>query len=310
MGHSIGSELYRTMNLKHWIAAARLRTLPLAFSSIILGSCLAASHGKFSLPVLILALLTTLCYQILSNYANDYGDGVKGTDDNRKGEQRAVAAGIISAAKMKKAVILFSILSFVFGTWLSIIATKDLSIYITGLFIGLGLLAIIAAITYTVGDRAYGYRGFGDVFVLLFFGYVGVVGSYYLQTNTWNWLVFLPATSVGFLAMGVLNLNNMRDIETDKENGKRTLPVIIGLKWAKLYHGTLILWALYLAHLYNKVNFSSGWQYLFAITLPLLIRGMIKARNSFSAEDFEPQLKVLAITTLLFSLTFGIGQLL
>mgnify|MGYP000539549695 CR=1 FL=1 len=296
--------------MKHWIAAARLRTLPLAFSSIILGSCLAASAGGFSWMVLVLCLLTTLCYQILSNYANDYGDGVKGTDDNRIGEKRAVAAGIISPVQMKKAVILFSILSLIFGTALSIIATQGQSIYITLLFIVLGILAVIAAITYTVGDKAYGYRGFGDVFVLLFFGYVGVVGSYFLQSNEWNWLVFLPASSLGFLAMGVLNLNNMRDIKTDAENGKRTLPVILGLRKAKYYHGFLIILAFDCAFVYNGLEEGSAWQNLYFISLPLLLIGLVRVRKSFEPEDFEPQLKVLALTTLLFALSFGLGQVL
>ena len=298
------------MNLKHWIAAARLRTLPLAFSSIILGTCLAASHGSYDSLVFVLCLVTTLCYQILSNYANDYGDGVKGTDDNRTGEQRAVAAGIISAGQMRKAVILFSILSFIFGTWLSVAATRGLPIYITAIFIVLGILAIISAITYTVGKRAYGYRGFGDVFVLLFFGYVGVLGSYFLQAGTLKWSLILPATAVGFLAMGVLNLNNMRDIITDKENGKRTIPVLIGLKNAKLYQAALVILAIDLAFVYNKIEAQGFWQNLYFISLPILIIGLLKVRKSFEAKDFEPQLKILAISTLLFSLTLGIGQIL
>jgi 1,4-dihydroxy-2-naphthoate octaprenyltransferase len=298
------------MKIKHWIAAARLRTLPLAFSSIILGTCLAASKGSFDVLVFVLSLLTTLCYQVLSNYANDYGDGVKGTDDNRKGEQRAVAAGIISPKQMKNAVILFSILSFVFGTWLSIVATFKMDLWVTILFIVLGILAIVAAITYTVGAKAYGYKGWGDVFVLLFFGHVGVVGSYFLQYNQISWDIFLPATAVGFLAMGVLNLNNMRDIETDKEHGKRTIPVLIGLQKAKFYHGALIILALDLAYIYNKINPISLWQNLFFVTIPMLIAGLFRVRKSFTPEDFEPQLKILAITTLLFSITLGIGQIL
>src|SRR5690606_2797420 len=178
------------MDLKPWIAAARLRTLPLAFSSIILGTCLAASMGSYSITVFVLCLLTTLCYQVLSNYANDYGDGVKGTDADRVGEKRAVASGEISAASMKKAVWIFAVLSFIFGTWLSILATQGLPMIVTIGFVALGLLAIVAAITYTVGRRAYGYSGFGDISVLIFFGIVGVVGSYFLQTNMLNWEVF------------------------------------------------------------------------------------------------------------------------
>lgn len=298
------------MKLKPWIAAARLRTLPLAFSSIILGTCLASSHGHFNTLIFVLCLLTTLCYQVLSNYANDYGDGIKGTDAERVGEQRAVASGEISAAQMKKAVYLFAALSFVFGTSLSVLATSSLSIYITIGFVSLGLLSIVAAITYTVGKRAYGYRGLGDISVLIFFGLVGVVGSYFLQTNSLNWPVFLPATSVGFLAIGVLNLNNMRDIETDKQHGKKTLAVKMGLKGAKVYHGFLIILAFDLAYVYNSIEKTGLWSNLYFISLPFLMINLFQVLRAQTSVQFEPLLKRLAITTLLFALTFGIGQIL
>lgn len=298
------------MDIKPWIAAARLRTLPLAFSSIILGTCLAASMGSYSITVFVLCLLTTLCYQVLSNYANDYGDGVKGTDADRVGEKRAVASGEISAVSMKKAVWIFATLSFIFGTWLSIIATQGLPIIVTIGFVVLGLLAIVAAITYTVGRRAYGYSGFGDISVLVFFGIVGVVGSYFLQTNMLNWEVFLPASSVGLLAVGVLNLNNMRDIENDKVAGKRTLVVMMGLKGAKIYHGVLIILAFDFAFLYNALMDSSFWSNLYFLSIPFLVANLFSVMRSFDAEDFDPLLKRLAITTLLFALTFGIGQVL
>lgn len=265
--------------------------------------------GHFDVSIFILSLLTTLSYQVLSNYANDYGDGVKGTDADRKGEQRAVAAGIISASQMKSAVRLFSILSFVFGTWLSIIATRNLHWGVTVLFIVLGILAIAAAITYTVGGRAYGYKGFGDISVLLFFGLLGVVGSFYLQANTLDWRIFLPALSVGFLAAGVLNLNNMRDIDTDRRSGKRTLPVIMGLKGAKVYHAVLIILAFDMAFLYNIFAPGSFWQNLYFLSLPLLLINLFAALKADKPEDFEPLLKVLAISTLIFALTFGIGQI-
>lgn len=264
--------------------------------------------GHYNVWVFVLCLLTTLCYQVLSNYANDYGDGVKGTDANRQGEKRAVASGEISASSMKKAVWLFSILSFVFGTALSIIATQGLPIIVTIGFVVLGLLAIFAAITYTVGRRAYGYSGLGDISVLVFFGIVGVVGSYFLQTNMLNWEVFLPATSVGLLAVGVLNLNNMRDIENDKLAGKRTLVVMMGLKGAKIYHGALIIIAFDLAFLYNAVMKTGIWGNLYFLSIPFLMMNLFSVMKSFEPEDFEPLLKRLAITTLLFALTFGIGQ--
>lgn len=296
------------MRLKPWIAAARLRTLPLAFSSIILGTCLAAADGHYDPLIFVLCLLTTLCYQVLSNYANDYGDGVKGTDAARVGEKRAVASGEISASQMKSAVWIFAVLSFIFGTWLSIIATKGLPLLVTIGFIVLGLLAIVAAITYTVGRRAYGYQGLGDISVLIFFGYVGVVGSYFLQTNILNWEVFLPATAVGLLAVGVLNLNNMRDISTDEKSGKKTIPVMLGLRGAKVYHLILIILAFDLAFIYNLITEGSFWRNLYWLVLPLLLLNLNAALRAKEPSDFDPLLKVLAITTLLFSLLFGIGQ--
>ena len=298
------------MSIKPWVAAARLRTLPLYFSSIILGTCLAASNGHYNVWVFILCLLTNLCYQVLSNYANDYGDGVKGTDASRLGEKRAVASGEITAIQMKKAVWLFASLSFIFGSALSIYATRELAWPITLGFIVLGLLAIVAAITYTMGHRAYGYKGFGDISVLLFFGYVGVVGSYFLQANMFNWEVFLPATSVGMLAMGVLNLNNLRDRETDKLHGKNTLVVMLGEKGAKIYHTLLMIIAIDLAFLYNKFTVSGSWRMLFFISIPLILINLLKVLKADTPARFEPLLKQLAISTLLFSLTFGIGQIL
>jgi 1,4-dihydroxy-2-naphthoate octaprenyltransferase len=293
-----------------WLAAARLRTLPLAFSSIILGTCLAAANGHYNTLVFVLCLLTTLFYQILSNYANDYGDGIKGTDANRQGEKRAVASGDISALQMKKAVAVMAALSFISGTALSIIATQALPLVVTATFVGLGLLAIIAAITYTVGRKAYGYSGLGDISVLVFFGWVGVAGSYFLQTNFLNWEVFLPATAVGFLAIGVLNLNNMRDIETDKQHGKKTLALRLGLRYAKIYHGFLLILAFDLAFLYNRLQPAGIWQSLYFITIPFLAVHLVRVSKAQTPQSFEPLLKQLALTTLLFSLLLGIGRIL
>ncbi len=298
------------MNIKVWVQAARLRTLPLAFSSIILGTCLAAAHGSFNILIFILCLLTTLFYQILSNYANDYGDGIKGTDSDRIGEQRAIASGRISLPKMRLAIAVFALLSFASGTGLSILATSHLSIWITLSFVLLGLLAILAAITYTVGNRAYGYYGLGDLAVLFFFGIVGVGGSFFLQTGTFRWEILLPAAAAGLLAVGVLNLNNMRDIKTDRINSKNTLAVHFGLRGAKVYHLILIVLAFDLAFIYNLIVEGSFWQNLYWLVLPLLLLNLNAALRAHSREDFEPLLKVLAITSLLFSLLFGIGQIL
>lgn len=297
-------------NLKVWVKAARLRTLPLAFASIILGTALAAARGYFDGFSFFLALLTTLFYQVLSNYANDYGDGIRGTDDNRVGEQRAIAGGLISAGAMKKAVIIFSVLSFISGTTLSFWASRNSNILIGYFFTLLGLLAIFAAIKYTVGKKAYGYSGFGDVSVLVFFGWVGVGGSFFLQSLIWDFDVLLPASAIGFLAMAVLNLNNMRDIKSDKIAGKNTLALKLGLEKAKIYHALLLILAFDFSFVYNRLNPSSFWQNLYFISLPLFFINLLKVRKATEAKEFEPLLKQMALTTLLFAVTFGLGKLL
>lgn len=214
--------------MKHWIQAARLRTLPLSLSGIIMGSFIAKwrlkeEGGFWNWKIFALALLVTLLYQVLSNYANDYGDGVKGTDKLRinEAEARAVASGKITAKQMKNAVILLSILSFV--TTLALLYLAFIPDYMNEfyIFIGLGVACILAAIGYTVGKKPYGYMGLGDIFVFVFFGLVSVCGSYFLFTKTFSWDVLLPAAAVGLLSTAVLNLNNMRDMQNDEASGKK-----------------------------------------------------------------------------------------
>jgi len=294
-------------SIKPWLAAARLRTLPLAFSCIILGNFLAANEGSFDGSILILSLLTTLLFQVLSNYANDYGDGVKGTDDHRKGEKRMVSAGIISRKSMKRAVYLLVVLSFISASLLSYIALIDSGWTLVLLFIALGCLAILAALFYTIGDTAYGYSGWGDFFVLLFFGWVGVMGSYYIQTAQLSLDMLMPSSAVGLLAVGVLNLNNMRDIQSDKVAGKFSIPVRIGLPWAKAYHVALVVIAFDLAFFYAQMKGGDVWRNLFLLTAPLLLWNLSSVFKAWKSEDFEPLLKRLAITTLLFSILLGLG---
>lgn len=297
-------------NFKVWVAAARLRTLPLAFASIILGSFLAASEASFDWFVFVLSLLTTLFYQVLSNFANDYGDGTKGTDADRKGEARAVASGFISAEAMKSAMRLFVFLSLVSGTVLSFWACRELGFNFQIGFTALGILATWSAVNYTVGDSAYGYKGLGDLFVLLFFGFVGVGGSYFLQTQDWNWLVLLPGTSLGFFAMAVLNLNNMRDRETDSKSGKQTLALSLGEQGAKAYHTLLLILGFDAAFLYNRLMPTSFWQNLYFISLPFLVLNLWTVLKAKGPEDYEPLLKKMALTTLLFAVLFGLGKVL
>lgn len=296
---------------KAWIHAFRLRTLPLALSNIFLGSLLAASEGKFSVRIFLLATLTTLFLQVLSNLANDLGDSISGADnENRIGPERAVQSGVISKSEMIRMVIVFAILSLVAGLGLLWEALQLLNYTQALVMLGVGLLAIGAAINYTVGKNPYGYSGFGDVFVFLFFGLAGVLGTYFLHTGDLNWTVLLPATSVGFLSVGVLNLNNMRDIENDSKTGKKTLVVKIGAGGARKYHIFLLVGAMLSACAYIFIHWNSLIQLLFLVSFPLLIRNMMVVSQNKIARDLDPELKKLALSTLLFSLSFGIGLVL
>ena len=296
--------------LQAWLLAFRLRTLPLSLSSILLGSLLAYSEGSWNTPVFLLLVLTTLFIQILSNLANDYGDGVKGTDgDKRIGPQRAIQSGIISKEQMKRAILGLGILTFFTGLLLTYLGTRNLSIYYFLGFVSLGVFAIWAAIKYTMGKRAYGYHGMGDLFVFLFFGLVGVCGAYFLHSKHWNSEILLPGASVGALCVGVLNLNNMRDMNSDREAGKNTLVVRMGLRRAKIYHGILLFGALALAFLFVYLRAESLWHWIFLISVGPILLNARKVYIIQNPKDFDPLLKQLALSTLLFALCLGGGQI-
>ncbi|OJV29944.1 MAG: 1,4-dihydroxy-2-naphthoate octaprenyltransferase [Bacteroidetes bacterium 37-13] len=289
-----------------WLHASRLRTLPLAFSSIITGSVLAYKQfpQNFSITVLVLSLVTTLLLQVLSNLANDYGDSQKGTDnDDRIGPKRAIQAGLLSFTEMKAGIVITTSLALVSGIWLIIEATKGLNIGIGIFFFLLGIAAIAAAIKYTVGKNAYGYLGFGDMFVIIFFGWVGVVGSYFLQAKSYAGIILLPATTIGFLAATVLHLNNMRDSENDALAGKNTIAVSLGLEKSKLYFYWLILIAFFCwSILFLRMKYE-WWQFAIA-ALPFLLftYSAIKVFRTQEAKDFDSLLKVNAVGTFLLSL--------
>jgi 1,4-dihydroxy-2-naphthoate octaprenyltransferase len=289
-------------NIKPWIQAARLRTLPLSVSGIIVGSAYAYHQGFSDWRIVVMALLTTLGLQVLSNYANDYGDGVKGTDAHRIGEKRLVAAGIISAKQMKRAVLINANITFILALGLIYIAFGKENFVLSLIFILLGIISIGAAIKYTVGKGAYGYSGFGDVFVFVFFGWVSVIGSNFLFTHSIDWKLFLPASSIGLLSVAVLNLNNMRDIENDKIAGKNTLVVNMGLNWAKNYHEACIAIASILFIVFCIMVKVSAIPVLI-INIPLLLHiGKIKKSEKY--EDFDPELKKVALSTFALSILF------
>ncbi|MCL1668487.1 1,4-dihydroxy-2-naphthoate octaprenyltransferase [Elizabethkingia ursingii] len=298
-----------------WIKAARLRTLPLSLSGIILGSLIAKwklnSVGEsWDVWVFVLALVVTLLYQVLSNYANDYGDGVKGTDKKRVGEAeaRAVASGKITAKQMRNAVILFSVLSLAFTVLLLYKAFFPGHIQAFYVFIGLGIACIFAAIGYTVGKRPYGYMGLGDVFVFIFFGLVSVMGSYYLFTKTFDWQMILPATAVGLFSVAVLNLNNMRDIESDAESGKHTLALKMGFKKAMIYEIILLQLPLILILTYMMVyEIRSYYAYIFIILFLPLMALRRRIMETKEPRNLDPYLKQVAIMCFAMSLLTGIG---
>ncbi|GAB3692043.1 1,4-dihydroxy-2-naphthoate polyprenyltransferase [Spirosoma flavus] len=297
--------------MKNWIAAARPRTLPLSLASIILGSFLAAASGRFSWPIALLAVLTTIFLQILSNFANDYGDAVSGKDTElRVGPRRAVATGDITKESMLRGIVITSVLALISGIGLLVVAFRDAGAELFWFFLIIGLLSIAAAIGYTNGKRPYGYAGFGDIAVLIFFGWVGVLGTYFLHTLSFDPLLLLPATSVGLFATGVLNVNNIRDIETDTMTGKKSIPARIGLLLAIRYHWGLLLTGMFCALIYSFLTDAAWVSYLYLLAFPLfLLNGRAVATHKRPVE-LNARLGQLALSTLLFVILFGVGQLL
>lgn len=295
--------------MKVWLSAFRLRTLPLSLSCIGMAAFLAAAAGKFNALLFALCCLTTIFLQILSNLANDYGDSINGADHaGRKGPQRAVQSGVISSMQMRNAVVIFTVLCLVSGIGLLLIAF-GLDWNALLFFLVLGLLCIAAAIAYTVGKKPYGYAGLGDLSVLIFFGLVGVMGSLYLFTRRVDYVDILPALSCGFFSIAVLNVNNVRDIESDREAGKFSIPVRIGRDKAIVYHWFLLSAGTISAVVYTVLRYESAWQFLFLPVVALFIRNGV-AVTKLPSEKLDPYLKQMAMSTLLFVLTFGIGLLL
>ena len=293
-----------------WMKAFRLRTLALSFSVIAMGSAVAFQLGSFRFEVMLWAFATTLFLQILSNLSNDYGDAVSGADDaGRVGPSRMVQSGRITAAEMKRMMLVFSLLALFSGIALLATALDGLMNLRFALFLALGLCAIAAAIKYTVGVKPYGYMGLGDLFVFIFFGLVGVVGTYFLHASSLNWIVVLPATAVGTLSVGVLNVNNMRDEESDRRSGKTTLIVRRGRHWGRMYHLVLILAALVAMAVYTAITDGRWNSWLFVLVFPLWLRHLWLIFTTDVRADLDPQLKTLSLSTLLMTILFSVGLL-
>ena len=298
-------------NVSLWIKAMRLRTLPLSVSGIILACCLAQYNGVFKWNICVLAILTTLSFQILSNLANDYGDGVKGTDNvDRIGPERAVQSGKITPDRMLNAIKTSILISIVLATLLIFSAFRAKHFFLALTFFLLGTVSIIAAMKYTVGKNAYGYRGLGDVFVFIFFGLVSVIGCYVLFSKRLDHVTILPAITIGLLSTAVLNLNNMRDFESDKKSNKITLAIRFGKQNMKIYHYTLIVLAIVISGLFGILYFTSIRNLIFMIMYVPLIMHLVKVKNTKDLKLLDPELKKVALTTVFLATLMGIGQLL
>jgi 1,4-dihydroxy-2-naphthoate polyprenyltransferase len=293
-----------------WIAAMRPRTLPLALACIGVGAFLAVAHGVYRWEIVTLCLVTAVLLQILSNLANDYGDAVHGADAaGREGPLRVVQGGYITPQAMQQAMGLFALLSALSGLSLVWLAFGAEGLLLVILFVLLGALAIGAAVTYTAGRKPYGYAGLGDIAVFIFFGWVAVLGTYFLQAHSLDWRLWLPATAMGLLAVGVLNVNNIRDIESDKKAGKRTIPVRLGRERARVYHALLLLTAVFFTLIYVLLDYQSPWQFLFLLSLPLLLGNMRGIWQGQTPNQVAPYLKQMVLASLVFALTFGVSQI-
>lgn len=296
-------------SISAWLEAARLRTLPLALASIAMGTFLAADEGDFNLSIFVLASTTTIFLQVLSNLANDYGDSFHGADgDHRKGPSRSVQSGRISARSMKYAIVITACLSLISGVSLLLASFHHLNLAFL-FFVLLGIGAILAALGYTIGKYPYGYAGYGDLFVLLFFGLLGVLGTTYLYTGRLHAYNVLPALASGLFATAVLNVNNIRDIESDRLAGKRSIPVRLGRARAVHYHWALLFTGYLFAVIYTVVRYQSPYQFLFLFALPLFIVNGLEVKKNTTAEMLDPSLRKMALASLTFTLLFGLGLL-
>lgn len=293
---------------KAWLNAARLRTLPLSVSGIIVGAAMANLYGFTNPLVLFLAICTTIGFQVTSNFANDYGDGVKGTDnDDRIGPKRALQSGILTDKELKNGIILSVIINIILSITLLFVAFGTEQLFLILFFLGLAIASIWAAIKYTVGSSAYGYRGLGDVFVFLFFGLLAVLGTLFLFTNYLTVEAVLPAISIGLLSTGVLNLNNLRDCVSDKKSGKNTLVVKMGFEKGKIYHFTILIIAFLSLLIFTFLNYESWINVTHLLVFILIFTHANKVRKTVDPKELDPELKKLALSTFLLSILFYVS---
>jgi 1,4-dihydroxy-2-naphthoate octaprenyltransferase len=296
--------------IKAWLHAARLRTLPLSVSGIFVGTGLAALLGAFDGLIFSLALLTTIGFQVLSNFANDLGDSQKGTDNaQRVGPARAIQSGQLTSVQVKRGMWIVGLLALVSALLLIYKSVPNLSKQAILIYVILAILCIIAAVTYTVGKNAYGYRGLGDIMVFLFFGLVSVIGVFGLYGESFEWLVLFPAISIGAWSTAVLNLNNLRDVQNDAQMQKRTMVVQLGYEKGKIYHVFLVASGLatwfFTVYLLAMSTYN---YYLFVSLLPSvgLFLHLKKVLETHTPAELDPELKKVALLTFFSALLFAI----
>lgn len=298
-------------NVSNWFSAIRLRTLPLSISGIIIAACLAEYNGVFNWLIFLLAIAATISYQILSNLANDLGDAEKGTDnEDRIGPMRAIQSGNISHKEMLHAIKINILICIVLTVALILSAFGSKHILLALAFFFIAFLCVIAALKYTMGTNAYGYKAQGDFYVFIFFGLVSVIGCYVLFAKQVDHVVVLPAITIGLLSTAVLNLNNMRDIEGDTKANKITIAVKLGRAKAKIYHYFLMIAGIICSLLFGILYYVSPYNLLFFIAyIPLLLH-LKRVKEIKNLKDFDPELKKLALSTVLLALLLGIGHIL
>jgi len=271
----------------------------------LIGSAFAYYINSFDNIIFFLSIITATSFQVLSNFANDYGDGILGTDNQRIGPDRVIASGKLSLKELKKGIVINVFISITFSYSLIKYSFKS-DYFLILIFLILSISSIVAAIKYTMGKSPYGYHGLGDIFVFIFFGYVSVFGSFFLQTKIINYELFILAAIIGFLCVGVLNLNNIRDIENDSAMNKKTIPTRIGFSNAKIYQTFLILFSIVLTALLT-LKFKPSYNYIFVVIgiLPLVYH-LFKVRQAKNPIEFKPLLKQLAVSSFFYSIFMSI----
>ena len=292
------------------IHSMRLRTLPLSLAGVVLGVFLACAGHSVSPWVIILIMLTTVSLQILSNLSNELGDYLSGTDGgSREGPLYSLAEGKISVEDFKRLIVLFVFLCCFFGSAMILTAFGKLFCAKGLALVVLGACAVWAATHYTLGKRPYGYRGLGDISVFIFFGIVSVMGGYFVVAGTLDsWTVILPATTIGCFSVGVLNTNNIRDMESDADT-RVTIPLKIGERKAKIYQTALITIGWLAMFIFTAITFKSVWNLLYLLTLPLFIAHVAGVWR-YHGSALDKYLPMLVISSFVFSILAGVGYLL